>query len=116
MNTVTDYNRLNPGRVWRTYNYDLDNGADIAKYVARTRYAWPGGYELFAITNDGAALCHDCCRSEFRLIAESVRDNPSDAYGYCDGWRVIAVDSTASLDDSLWCDHCDRHINDTSEG
>ena len=97
-------------KVWRTYRYNMDNGADMAKYVARTRYAYPGGYELFAITNDGAILCNDCCRTEFRLIAESVRDNPGDAFGYCDGWRVVAIDSTAMLEESTYCDHCNKTI------
>ena len=116
-NIIENYSRDNPGKVWRTYTYDMDNGADIAKYVARTRYAFPGGYELFAITTDGAVLCHKCCRAEFRLIAESVRDYPGDVFEYCDGWRVVEVGSTAEYDNfgdddnHLICDHCNRIID-----
>ena len=76
---IENYSRDNPGKVWRTYSYDMDNCADIAKYVARTRYAFPGGYELYAITDDGGLLCHDCCKTEFHQIASSYEG---------DGWRV----------------------------
>lgn len=41
------------------------------KQAIRTKFAWPGGYELFGITSDGAALCCDCMRKEYRLIAWS---------------------------------------------
>ena len=87
---------------WRMQRYDLECGADIARYVARERYAWPGGYELFAIADDSGVLCNDCCRTEYALIA---RSNPRD------GWRIIAIDSTADCDtDDVICDHCGRTI------
>lgn len=96
------YSRDNPGQVWRTYTYDMTDTADIAKYVARTRYAFPGGYELFAITDDGGVLCHKCCRTEFPQIATSYPG---------DGWRVVGCDSAANLDGPIYCDHCIKEIS-----
>ena len=102
MNTIETYGRDNPGKVWRTVVYNMNKSADIAKFVARTKFAFPGGYELFAITDDGAALCYDCCRTEFSQIVGSYPG---------DGWRVTGIDSMANYDDSFHCDHCNREIS-----
>jgi hypothetical protein len=105
MNTIETYSSNNPAKVWRNYTYDLDVGSDIAKYVAREHYAWPGGYELFVITDDGGLLCFDCCRSEFtQIIWDEVNDCST-------GWRVTAMDSMASYDEPHHCDHCSRVIS-----
>jgi hypothetical protein len=65
-------------------------------------YAWPGGYPMFAVTSDGAALCHKCCKSEALQIGR-----PS---GYShDQWRVIGLDVNWE-DSSLYCDHCGERI------
>jgi predicted nucleic-acid-binding Zn-ribbon protein len=87
-----------PITIWRDYSYDLTKCADIARYVAREKYAFPGGYELFAVTDDGGVLCHRCCKSEYYLIRTSYKG---------DGWHVEAMSSTAEVDDdALYCDHC----------
>lgn len=66
------------------------------KYAARNKVAWPGGYNLFMITKDGACLCADCCCKEFRQIAQdSFRDAST-------GWRFDGIDSAASLDSAEW--------------
>jgi len=38
------------------------------KQAIRSKYAWPGGYEIFGITSDGACLCTDCMKKEFKSI------------------------------------------------
>ena len=38
------------------------------KQAIRDKYAWPGGYPLFLVTSDGAALCIDCGKKEYRNI------------------------------------------------
>lgn len=101
MTIIQEYSRNNPGKVWRRYTYNLEKPADIAKYVARTKYAFPGGYELFAITDDGGILCFDCCRADFRLIAESMPR---------DGWHAVAVECTANTDAEIICDNCHNLI------
>lgn len=101
-NIIEVYSNNNQANLWRNYIYDMDKGVDIAKYVARTKYAFPGGYELYAITDDGGVLCHDCCRSQFEYIVYSCGN---------DGWKVVAVDSTVNCDmEDLHCDHCSKLI------
>ena len=70
----------------------------------RTKYAWPGGYEMFGVTSDGAVLCCDCMRAEYHQVAWSRR------YQVNDGWRVDAIDSMATQDEPPACDHCGRTI------
>ena len=80
--------------------YNMDTPAGNAKYLARHPYAWPGGYPMFSITDDGGALCAACNRSEFRAIAGSYPN---------DGWHVTAV--TINYEDTaLYCDHCGNRI------
>lgn len=65
--------------------------------------AWPGGYPMFLITSDGAALHFDCARKELRSILDSIKTRARD------GWRVVA--SEVNWEDStLYCDHCSKKI------
>lgn len=73
------------------------------KEAIRHPYAWPGGYPLYAITSDGAALHLSCCRKEYRQIAYSMRHNLRD------GWKVEAVDVNYE-DGECTCDHCGELI------
>lgn len=75
--------------------------AEIAPFIARESFAWPGGYEMFAVTDDGGILCYKCCKNEADTIAAAYRG---------DGWYVIAVDSMANCDGPQICDHCSREI------
>ena len=68
----------------------------IADKVHRERYAWPGGYPLYARTDDGAALCHACCGSQRTWIGTTTGS---------DGWCVIGMDINWDETD-LTCDHC----------
>ena len=73
----------------------------IAASIARDPFAWPGGYERFAITDDGACLCHKCCKAEY---AQIVAAQPGD------GWHVVAQSSAAETDGLTVCDHCNEVI------
>lgn len=70
----------------------------------RTKYAFPGGYELFGIANDGACICCDCMRREYHQIAYSRRHKIND------GWRVVAIDCAANYDSLIYCEHCNKII------
>ncbi len=73
------------------------------KQAIRDRYAWPGGYPLFLVCNDGAALCVDCGRSEFQQVAVDT------ALGWRTGWDVAAP-AINFEDADLICDHCNESI------
>jgi hypothetical protein len=66
-------------------------------------HAWPGGYPLFFITSDGAALSFDAVRENIRSVLWSMR------HGVNDGWRVIGCDVNWE-DPSLYCDHTGARI------
>lgn len=66
-------------------------------------YAWPGGYPVFFITSDGAALSFDAAKKEKKRIIDSIKENSSD------GWRVSGVDINWE-DPNLYCDHTNKRI------
>jgi len=72
----------------------------LADQLSSSPYAWPGGYPLFAITHDGAALCHYCCKTERETIATTTGR---------DGWGVVAIEANWE-DPDLYCDHCGDRI------
>ncbi len=74
-----------------------------AKQALRDKYAWPGGYPLYLIMDDGAALSIDGARQEWRQICYSHITNQRD------GWRVWAVDVNWE-DTSLVCCHTNQPI------
>ena len=67
------------------------------------RYAWPGGYPLYYVTTDGAALCADCMTKERISIVRSTVENARD------GWNVSGQDVNWE-DSDLYCDHCSKRI------
>ncbi len=73
-----------------------------AQLVATERFAWPGGYLLLAIMSDGAALCPDCVKDNYREIAASNRA------GDDDGWRTVGFDTFESGEAWETCAHCSR--------
>ena len=80
-----------------------DRAIMISLDIIREPYAWPGGYEKTAITDDGGVLCHTCVKSELRRIAISYKG---------DGWHVVACDLAEFYDEEpLYCDHCGRLLN-----
>ena len=79
---------------------------EIADYVSETAFAWPGGYEMFALTDDGGVLCRLCCATERDLIAASYPG---------DGWHATAFDHEGNTDAHVECDHCHRIIHESDE-
>ena len=90
-----------------------------AKEAIRTGYAWPGGYELFGIADDGNLLCCKCMRDNFRAIVDSTK------HSIHDGWCIDAIGSSADLESGDWireegeekgysldhCVHCNKEMN-----
>lgn len=71
--------------------------------VRQGAYAWPGGYPLYFICDDGGVLCCSCAKSERRNILESIAAKSHD------GWQVIGQDVNWE-DSHLECEHCGKHI------
>lgn len=86
---------------------------NATKAIIRQPYAWPGGYECFAITTDGAVLCTKCLRAEWHQVAHDTMVTGWNRTG----WAVAAVDCVANVDtgtdeepESLCCGHCSRDL------
>ena len=72
------------------------------KNAIRQPYAWPGGYPVYVIMNDGEMLCTECTRKEYKNILQSTRGAQND------GWRCVGADI-------LWegiefCAHCSKQL------
>jgi hypothetical protein len=73
----------------------INSISDFRKAM-RHPYAWPGGYPMFFITDDGEAISFKGAKQELRNILEAIRDKSRD------GWRVIATDINWECAD-LYC-------------
>lgn len=76
------------------------------KNLIRSPYAWPGGYPMYLLTDDAAALCASCVKKEYRLICEST------VKGHRDGWAACGSEINWE-DTDLICDHCGERIEST---
>jgi hypothetical protein len=81
----------------------IRNTTDLKATLRHGEYAWPGGYQMFFITSDGAAL-------SFKAVEENLRD-VLDAINRKDnnGWRVVACDINYE-DEDLYCAHTSEKI------
>ena len=66
---------------------EIKTVADLDAALEHGKYTSVGGYPIFFITSDGAALSYDTVKDEYDEIAEAITDD--DRSG---GWRVEAVD------------------------
>lgn len=73
------------------------------KRAVKEQYAWPGGYPLFIVMEDGACLCVECGKNELGQIATSTANRSRD------GWGAAGIDVNWE-DTSLYCDHCSKQI------
>ena len=62
-------------------------------------YAWPGGYEIVYVVQDGGVLCHQCANKELMRTLD-----PDDSQFH------IVGDFINYEDTDLFCDHCNRKI------
>jgi hypothetical protein len=70
---------------------------------AEQAYAWPGGYPVFAVMDDGGCLCPACVKQERRIIYTNS------LYGNRTGWEIAGVD--VNWEDAwLHCYHCGERI------
>lgn len=72
----------------------------LADDLAANPLTWPGLYPRYGVTNDGQALCSDCCRTERKWIGTTTGS---------DGWCLIDV-SVDWGDGGINCSHCGSAI------
>ena len=63
-------------------------------------FAWPGGYPVVHVMNDGEVLCADCVNNP---------KNPVHEGGYRDGWRIEGSQIHYEGPDEI-CAHCGKVI------
>lgn len=73
------------------------------KHAIRNGYAWPGGYPLYVIMADGAALSCAAARDNWPAIVRSTLRNSRD------GWAAAGADINWE-DTELFCDHSGERI------
>jgi hypothetical protein len=78
-------------------------GADEGSTVFPA-YAWPGGYDIGYVTNDGACLCATCMNDATNPVHFRDEDTTDD------GWMIVAVDCAANWDGANACDHCNATL------
>lgn len=77
--------------------------SDFEKALENGPYAFPGGYPLFFICEDGGILSHQAATDEKELVISAIQDNDDPQ------WRVIYVDINYE-DRHLYCDHTNQQI------
>lgn len=75
----------------------------LKKAIRNGPYTWPGGYPMYFITSDGAALSFQAVLENYCTVLSSMR------HGVNDGWRVVGVDINWE-DRGLTCDHSGGQI------
>lgn len=85
------------------HHREINSGLELRATLRAGLYAWPGGYPLYFITSDGAALSFDSVREQFYQCAYSIR------YRINDGWRIVGCDINYE-DSDLTCDHSGKSI------
>ncbi len=72
-------------------------------------YAWPGGYAIAYLVDDGEFLCAKCVNDESNPVHDSSTDSSAD------GWRVDGYMTADWREDDAWtCAHCNAVIDGDS--
>ncbi len=79
------------------------------KQAARHAFAWPGGYPLAVILEDGEAICPKCARAEYRQIAWST------IVGDHGGWAALGAQICEGEQHEACC-HCGTTIAEERAG
>ncbi len=68
------------------------------------QYAWTGGYPLYFITSDGAALSYRAVRENWREVVSAHLSNDTRC-----GWHIAGVEINYE-DPDLYCEHTGERI------
>jgi hypothetical protein len=76
----------------------------IKQQLRSGAYAWPGGYPIYFVTSDGAALSFGAVRAEWRNVVDAHLRNDKGC-----GWHIAGADINWE-DSDLYCDHTGERI------
>jgi len=82
---------------------NIKTQADFTAALDNGPYAWPGGYPMFFVCRDGAALSYQAAADHKHMIIEAIK------YGIAADWRVIGFEINWE-DANLYCDHTGKRI------
>lgn len=77
--------------------------SDFRRAMRAGSHAWPGGYPVYFITADGAALSFKAARECRREILDAITSDNRRG-----GWRIVAAD--IAWEGPLHCDHTGEPI------
>ena len=82
----------------------IENANEFKATLRAGEFTFPGGYRLFFITGDGAALSFAAALENFDSILWSIKNDVSA------GWQVCGTGCAAEQDESVFCDHTGEEI------
>ena len=80
----------------------INNATEFRKLLKAGPYAWPGGYPVYFLCNDGEVLSFEAAKENARLICEAIKDEDNS------GWRVVGIE--INYEESLLCAHTGKPI------
>jgi hypothetical protein len=89
--------------VYERHHSRIDTVAELKATLRAGAYAWPGGYPLYFIADDGAALSFDSVKENLPQIISAIR------HGLRGGWRVVGCRINYE-DNDLTCEHSGESI------
>ena len=90
----------------KDYRYTHRSIETVAQLKATLRageFAWPGGYQLYFLTDDGATLSFDGARSSLECCYDAIKTKSNN------GWRIVGCDVNYE-DDEMTCAHTGAKI------
>jgi hypothetical protein len=89
--------------------YNMDEPIDMVRYVARERFAWPGGYELVLHLGNGGSLCSNCVRAIYKDLIHSQKTQYAPEL-------AMAVECGAEFDpNQIYCENCAKDLSSYAE-
>ena len=84
----------------------IESPADFQEALDNGPWAWPGGYPLFFVTSDGAALSYESAKDNAHLVKRAILERDKTT---TDQWDVVFVDVNWE-DVALYCEHSNERI------
>lgn len=90
-------------RNYRKAHREIRSVADFKATLRHGAHAWPGGYPLYLLMEDGECMHFHCARQNAREIIAAIRAS------WRNGWRCVACDVNYE-DSDMYCCQCDERI------